>query len=605
MDYDLGMKTPALLFLAAALQAPAADTAKAPVPAAAQHIQADVAKLAGPEWQGRGAGTAGADEAAAWLAAQFKAAGLTPVGDGGSYLQSFDFVNGVTTGPNNRLEARTTPAPAWRMDQDFRPLAFSSAGEASAAVVFAGYGIVSRDNKYDDFTGADVKGKIVLLLRYGPGGDDPHSKWAGFTALRQKVSAARDRGARAVLIATGPRPDKAKDELVASKGDASFADAGIPAFTVRRPVAEALFAGSGTTLEEAQRRIDEGGKPAPVELKVELRAVADVTPHRARTANVVGLLPGTDPDAEVVVVGAHYDHLGLGLVSSLDPAPEGKVHPGADDNASGVSGVLELMRRLHGRPQRRSILFACFGAEEEGTLGSSHFVKDPPVPFAKVAAMLNMDMIGRLREDALDVQGTGTSPLWPRVLEEANAPLHLKIKRQEGGYGPSDHSPFYAAGKPVLFFFTGAHPDYHRPSDTADRINAAGIARVADLVEGVLTRVASAPEAVGFTQVAAEKEDKTPARGFRVWVGGIPDYSFEGPGVRCTGVSPGSPAEKAGMKGGDVVVRFDGKEIRNVYDYTYALGDKEPGDRVAVVVKRGGAEVTLDVVLGARPNAVR
>jgi aminopeptidase YwaD len=595
------MKTPALLLLAAALQsAPAAPTH----PGAAQ-IQADVARLAGPDWQGRGAGTPGADAAAAWLAEQFKGASLQPLGDNGSYLQGFDFVNGVTLGPGNRLRFESTPPVTWRMDDDFRPLAFSSAGTVSGPVVFAGYGIVTRDRKYDDYGGLDVKDKVVLLLRYGPGGNDPHSKWAAFTALRLKVSTARDRGARAVLIATGPRPDKEKDELVSLRGDASFADAGIPALTVRRAVAEGLFTGSGTTLEAAQRKIDEGGKPAPLDLVARVDLVADVTPRRARTANVLGLLPGTEKDAEVVVVGAHYDHLGLGTISSLDPAPEGKVHPGADDNASGVSALLELARRLKGRPQRRSILFAAFGAEEAGTLGSSHFVKAPPLPLEKVAAMLNMDMVGRLREDTLDVQGTGTSPLWPRLLDEASAPLRLKVKRQEGGYGPSDHSPFYGAGKPVLFFFTGAHSDYHRPSDTADRVDAQGIARVASLVEAVLTRVAGAPGAVPFTQVAAEKEDKAPARGFRVWVGGIPDYSFEGPGVRFTGVSAGSPAEKAGMKGGDVLLRFDGKEIRNVYDYTYALGDREPGDRVPIVVKRETGEVTLDVLLGARPNAGR
>lgn len=600
------MKTLALLSLAAALQAPVGAPADpSSVNGRAARIQADVDRLASSDWQGRGAGTPGSDAAAAWLAGQFKADGLQPVGDGGTYLQGFDFVNGVTVGPGNRLRFRLEPPTEWRLDRDFRPLAFSSAGAVGGDVVFAGYGIVSRDQKYDDFAGVDVKGKVVLLLRYGPGGNDLHSKWAAFTALRQKVSAARDRGARAVLIATGPRPDKEKDELVSSKGDASFADAGIPALTVRRAVAEGLFMGSGTTLEEAQRVIDEGGKPAPRALAVGVDLVADVTPHRARTANVLGLLPGTDTDAEIVVVGAHYDHLGLGMISSLDPSPEGKMHPGADDNASGVSGLLELARRLKGKPQRRSILFAAFGAEEEGTLGSSHFVKAPPLPLGRVAAMLNMDMIGRLRDDALDVQGTGTSPLWPRLLDEVNAPLHLKIKRQEGGYGPSDHSPFYGASKPVLFFFTGAHPDYHRPTDTAERINAEGISRVADLVEGILTRVASAPEPVAFTQVAPEKEDKAPARGFRVWVGGIPDYSFEGPGVRFTGVSAGSPAEKAGLKGGDVLARFDGKEIRNVYDYTYALGDKEPGDRVPIVVKRDGAEITLDVVLGSRPNAGR
>jgi hypothetical protein len=591
-----------LLLLAgsAALAGPAV------IPSSPERIRADVTRLAAPAWEGRRAGTAGADKAAEWIAAEFKRIGLQPAGDDGTFFQQFSFVDGVDVGPGNRLDLIAEPPTRWRMGEDFRPLAFSGAGTASGDVVFAGYGIVAADLGYDDYAGLDVKDKAVLLLRYGPDGDDPHSKWSGYTPLRLKVSNARDRGARAVLIVTGPRPSTARDELVALRGDAALADAGIPAFSVKRAVAEALMQGAGASLEEVQRRIDESGKPASMALKWGVTAVADVTPRRSRTRNVLGRLPGTgDGAADVIVVGAHYDHLGLGMGASLDPSPEGKLHAGADDNASGVSGVLELARRLAPQPRRRSILFAAFGAEEEGTLGSSHFVKAPPVPLERVAAMVNMDMIGRLRDDSVAVQGTGTSPLWTKLLQEANGPVGLKLTTSEGGYGPSDHSPFYAAGRPVLFFFTGAHQDYHRPSDTADKINAEGIARVADLVEGIVSQLARSAEPVAFTRVAAEKEQQTATRGFRVWVGGIPDYSAEAPGVRFTGVTPGSPAEKAGVLAGDVLVRFGEKEIRNVYDYTYALADRKPGDRVAIVVKREGKDVPLEVVLGSRPSAGR
>jgi hypothetical protein len=592
---------PSLALLAAACGAAFASA----TPPSAERIKADVTRLAAPAWEGRRAGTKGADAAADWLAAEFKRIGLQPAAADGSYFQSFTFVDGVEVGPDNRLALAAEPRTAWKMDADFRPLAFSGAGPVSGEVVFAGYGIVASDLGYDDFAGVDVKDKVVLLLRYGPDGDDPHSKWSGFMTLRLKVSNARDRGARAVLVATGPRPQDVKDELVALRGDAALADAGIPALSVRRAVAEALMQGSGASLEEAQRAIDEGGKPSPRALRSRVEGLADVSPRRSRSRNVLGLLPGAAGTRETVVIGAHYDHLGLGQGASLDPSPEGKVHGGADDNASGVSGLLELARRLAETPRRRHILFAAFGAEEIGTLGSSHFVKDPPAPLTGVVAMLNMDMIGRLREDTLVVQGTGTSALWPKALEEANAAVGLKLKTSEGGYGPSDHSPFYAAGRPVLYFFTGAHEDYHRPSDTADRINAEGIARVAGLVEGVVKRLAAAEEPVPFTRVAAEKETQTGTRGFRVWVGGIPDYSSEGPGVRFTGVTPGSPGEKAGLQAGDVLVRFGEKEIRNVYDYTYALADRKPGDRVTLVVKRGPADVPLEVVLGSRPSATR
>jgi hypothetical protein len=405
---------------------------------------------------------------------------------------------------------------------------------------------------------------------------------------------------------TGPRPAGAKDELVALRGDAALSDAGIPSFSVKRAVAEALMSGSGATLEEAQKAIDESGKPASRALRRGVEGMADVSPRRSTTRNVLGLLPGAAGTQETIVVGAHYDHLGTGPISaSLEPSPEGKVHAGADDNASGVSGLLELARRLSKQPRQRAILFAAFGAEEEGTLGSSHFVKEPPVPLASVVAMLNMDMIGRLRDDSLAVNGTGTSARWPKLLEEANAGVGLKLKGSEGGYGPSDHSPFYAAGRPVLYFFTGAHGDYHRSTDTADKINAEGIARVAGVVEGIVSRLAGSTEPLPFTRVAAEKETQTATRGFRVWVGGIPDYGAEGPGVRFTGVTPGSPAEQAGVQAGDVLVRFGGKEVRNVYDYTYALADRKAGDKVTVVVKRAGADVFLDIVLGSRPSANR
>jgi len=601
------MKTRALLLLVAAGPCLAAHTSYGRAHnESAERIRADVVRLAGPAWEGRRAGTKGADQAAEWIAAEFERSGLKAAGGAGSYFQAFTFVDGVDLGPKNRLALQGEGAPSWRMGEDFRPLAFSSPGAVAGDVVFAGYGIVASDLGYDDYAGLDVKDKVVLLLRHGPDGADPHSKYSAFTPLRLKVSNARDRGARAVLVATGPRPASATDELVALRGDAALADAGIPAFTVRRAVAEVLLRRAGLSLEDAQRRIDEGGRPASVALGgVKLDILADVSPRRSTTRNVLGLLPGAAATQEAVVIGAHYDHLGLGMGASLDPSPDGKLHAGADDNASGVGALLELARRLAAQPRRRAILFAAFGAEEEGTLGSSHFVKAPPLPLERVVAMVNMDMIGRLREDALAVQGVGTSPRWPQLVEQANAPLGLKLKTSEGGYGPSDHSPFYAAGRPVLFFFTGAHEDYHRPSDTVDRINAAGIARVVDLVEAIVARVAASDEPVPFTRVAAEKEQQTATRGFRVWVGGIPDYSAEGPGVRFTGVTAGSPAEKAGVQAGDVLVRFGEKEVRNVYDYTYALAERKPGDTVTIVVKRAGGDVPLEVVLGSRPGAAR
>ncbi len=586
-----------------ALHLAASSSGAAAALSPADRIRADVARLAADDWEGRRAGTAGADHAADWIAAEFAAIGLAPAGDAGTYFQSFSFIDGVTLGRGNALGSGEQ---RWIPEQDFQPLAFSASGAVDAEVVFAGYGIVAKDLGYDDYEGVDVKDRVVVVLRHGPDGDDPQSKWAAFTPLRFKATAARDKGAKALLVVSGPRTKDATDTLVPLRADASLADAGLPAFSVRRAVVEALLARAGTTLDAAQAKLDASHRPAPLALAgVRVVATADVTPTRATTRNVVGLLRGSGPD--VVVVGAHYDHLGTGMAGSLDPSPFGKIHHGADDNASGTAALLQLARDFAARRDTlaRGVLFVAFGAEEEGTLGSSHFVKHPPLPFERIVAMANMDMVGRLR-DALDVHGVGTSPAWKPLVDQAGKAAHLKLNLHDGGYGPSDHNPFYTAGKPVFFVFTGPHPDYHRPSDTPDKIDAGGIVQVLAFVEPVVAGLAASTEPVAFTRVAADKEQQaSPSRGFRVWVGGIPDYSEEGIGVRFSGVSPGSPAEKAGLQGGDVLVRFGGKEIRNIYDYTYALGEHKPGDVVAVVVRRGGQDVTIDITLGARPSETR
>ncbi len=601
-----------LLSLRGAAQQPA----PAALSPAAARVQADVAFLASDDLKGRRAGTAEGDRAAAWLTDQFKRIGLSPAGPNGAWLQPFDFIDGVDLGPKNRLETGAAAArKPWAVGTDFRPLAFSAAGPAEGDVVFAGYGIVAKDLGYDDYSGLDVKDKIVLVLRYSPDGDDEKSPFSPFAALRLKAAVAREKGAKAMLVAAGPLTKDVPDDLIALRTDAAFSDAGIVAMSVRRPVAEALLAGSGKTLEVAQKAIDEAKKPASFAAAGSRVAInVDVTPRRVRTANVLGLLRGADPakNAEVVIVGAHYDHLGLGGTTSLASAGGPQIHHGADDNASGVAAMLETARDLAARRTAlpRSVLFIAFGAEELGTLGSLHFTKNPTVPWDSVVAMFNMDMVGRLRGDKLDVQGVGTSPAWKGLVEASNADAKLKLALLEGGFGPSDHSPFYAAKKPVLFAFTGAHADYHKPSDTADRIDSEGIVRVVKFLEPVVVGVAAAPERIAFTEVkGGAAPSGSGSRSFRVWVGGIPDFSEEGQGVKLSGVTGGSPAEKAGLMAGDTIVKFGDKELRNLYDYTYALQGRKPGEKVNIVVKRvedgKTVEKTFEVTLGARPDATK
>jgi len=474
----------------------------APAGASASRIKADVDWLSAPPRKGRLAGSSQADETARWLAAAFEQLGLTPAGADGTYLQTFEFIEGVDLGPQNALTT-TAGAPlgrVWKAGTDFSPLPFAAPGAVEGDVVFAGYGITAPELSHDDYAGLDVRGKVVLVLRCGPDGADPQSPFSPYHALRHKASLARDHGAAGLLAVAGPLTPGISDELVRQRGDASFTDAGLAAFSVRRAVAEALLAASGKRLEAAQKAI-EARKPASFAVpKAGVRLNVDLNPRRARTSNVLALLPSAT-SADMVVIGAHYDHLGMGGSHSLEPVKEPKVHAGADDNASGTAGLLEMARLLTARASglKRSVLFIAFSGEEEGTLGSLHFLKSPTVPVDRIVAMVNLDMIGRLRSDTLELHGVGTSPAWMPLIEKANASARLNLKLHDGGFGPSDHSPFNAARKPVLFAFTGLHADYHRASDTAEKIDAAGEARIIDLLAPVVVGVLTADAAPAFT----------------------------------------------------------------------------------------------------------
>lgn len=595
-------RRPTVLTLAAALVATAAAApAATPVAELTARLRYDVTYLAATALEGRRAGGDGARIAAGFIARRLAALGLQPAGDDGTFLQSFSFVAGVRPGAGNALTV-TLPAgtTAARLPYDFQPLAFSASGSAQGEVVFAGYGTRAPDLKYDDYANLDVKGKIVLILRFGPDGDDPASRFAPFMALRRKASEARAAGAAALLIATGPVGADAAAPVKISF-DATFADSGLPVIGISTPFAESLFVGQGFTLAELQQRMNERKEPASRPLGIKVALTADVIQERATTANVLALLPGRDPALrdQVVIAGAHYDHLGWGGENSGSLAPETRaIHHGADDNASGTAGVLELARRLAAAPPARSVLFVAFSGEELGLLGSAHLASHLPVAKEWIAAMLNFDMIGRPKAGpALTVGGVGTAVEWTKVIADANATAHLKLTSNKGGFGASDHSSFYAIDTPVLFFFTGAHEDYHKPSDTADRLDYRGMGRVLEFATTVARRVADAPLPPTFQKVTDEGAGER--RGFKVRTGAIPEYGFEGPGVKLSGARGGSPADKAGLKAGDIVVSFGGRDIRNIYDYMYALGDHKAGDVVTLVIKRGAGTLTLVVTLEA------
>ena len=601
----------ALLFaptaIAAALAVSAASVAPAPAPGVRDRLSYDVHFLAADSLEGRFSGSEGARVAAQFIAARFRELGLQPAGDDGGYFQHFSFITHVHPGPANAL-ALELPGGARtaRSDEEFRPLAFSASGKAAGEVVFAGYGIHAPDLKYDDYAGLEVKDKVVLVLRFSPEGDDPNSRFQPHMALRRKASEARALGAAAMLVATGPVGAKETTPVKISF-DASFADSGLPVLGISTPLAEAMFAGHGYSLADLQQRMNERAEPASRPLGVKASLTADVVQDRADAMNVLALLPGSDAKLkdEVVVVGAHYDHLGYGGEGSGSLAPDvHAIHHGADDNASGTAGMLEIARELAAHPPERTVLFASFSGEEEGLLGSAHLVQHLPVARESVIAMLNLDMVGRPKPGpALTLGGYGTAKEWPDLIERLNRRHHLKLATNRGGFGASDHSSFYAADVPVLFFFTGAHEDYHKPSDTADRINYPGMAKVVDFAADVATGVADLDRRPTFQKVA--EEGGGGRRGFKVRTGAIPEYAYEGVGVKLSGVRGGSAADKAGLRGGDIVVRFGDRDVRNIYDYMYALGDHKAGDVVTLKVLRGGGTIELQVTLEAGSSGGR
>ncbi len=536
---------------------------------------AHVRYLAADGLGGRAVGTEGERCAADYLVRRFAALGLQPGGEQGSWFQAFRIRRGAETGPNNRL---VVGGRAYRQGTEWVPLGFSATGSVEGRPVYGGHLLSSPGNPADEFARLDISGRLVVVEWGDP--DAPHGM-----SLRAdphfKATVAAGRGAAAILILApeGMELPGLDDETRVQLGIPAAMVSGQLAATVR----EALVAGS----------------PA--------RLVTDVRVTTAEARNVLAVLPGTSPTLrdEYVVVGAHYDHLGHGGEGSLAP-DESAVHNGADDNASGTAALIEIARRLQDGPRpERSVLFIAFTGEERGLWGSAYFVEEPTVPLEDVVAMLNLDMVGRVTDDALTIFGVGTAAEWERVIEAANAGLArpLRIATAPDGYGPSDHSSFYGKGIPVLHLFSNTHEDYHRPTDDWEKINAEGLERVADLTARITTRLAAGgAQAVALTPVRQERP--APAQGgssgYGPYLGTIPDMTPRDFGLRLTGVREGSPAAQAGLRPGDVVVEFDGNPVADIYAYTYALQAKRPGDVVEIVVERDGERVTVTATLGER-----
>ncbi len=545
---------------------------------------AHIRYLADDALEGRGAGTNGARCAAQYIADQFEAIGVPGAGPNGSYFQGFLIPQGVIVSGESTLR---TPQSSYTLSEDWIPFGYSASAAITGTLLYGGDGINRPGDPDNEYPTLDITGRIVVV----EDGDlrAPLSQALQTDAhFKASVAAGRDAGGMIVLLGDGRALPDLSGETRAALG--------IPVAAVRGDAADRI--------RQAARRGDR------------VFLAASVEPRVVEARNVAALLPGSDPTLsdEILIIGAHYDHLGFGGEGSLDPDVR-EVHNGADDNASGTSGLIEIARALSESDRRpaRSVLFLAFTGEEKGLWGSSHYVRNPLLPIAQTVAMLNMDMIGRLEGGTLIVHGVGTAEEWTDVLLAANQSTArpLSIATTPEGFGPSDHASFYGEGLPVLHFFSNTHVDYHRPSDDWEKVDIEGLGRIVDLVIEVafdLAGVSGSDERIALTPIepdlaAAHGQDpsaSTTGGGYGPYLGTIPDMVPVDSGLRLTGVREGSPAAIAGIRGGDVVVEFGGNQVGDIYTYTYALQEHEPGDSVEIVVLRDGERLIFTAVLGDR-----
>lgn len=625
------------LFLLSFVFSVSAQKAKKPE-VTEQNLRTHVAYLASDGLEGRRTGATGATNAAGYVAnlfANYKLkAGVSQTDEKGkttkNYLQNFPFVTGVETVQNgNEFKLSLKKETKIEDALSVKAVEFSPNAEVvNAPVIFVGYGIVSGELKYDDYAELDVRGKVVLAFD-GTSEDSPHSPFARFDA-RAKALIAKEKGAVGLLLIS--REAKLSDDRIAQfKYDQTLGEAALPTFVISRNTAQKILGITEKDLKTAED-LTAMKKDSALKIKVGFGDTQPVVSFKinfvkkqAVAYNVIGILEGKDAQLknEAIIIGAHYDHLGHGGQGSL-AINSTEIHHGADDNASGVAAMLELARQFaKEKNNKRTLIFIAFGGEEEGLLGSKFYVKNPVFPLDKTVAMINMDMVGRLRDDKLTIGGIGTANEWKNLIGSQNVkkteekqygngrngsnitidvnithPFQLSLN--EDGFGPSDHSSFYGKQIPVLFFFTGSHEDYHKPTDTADKINYDGLLKVENFVSNIVKAIDQNPKRPTYT-VAKSSGTGEGRRGFNVSLGTVPSYA-EGTndGLLLDGVRDDSPAAKAGILAGDKIVKMAGREIRNISDYVFVLGEMKADEEYEIVVVRGGQQLALKIIPAAR-----
>ncbi|HZZ79181.1 MAG TPA: M28 family peptidase [Gemmataceae bacterium] len=574
-------------------------------------MRKDITFLASDECEGRGVGTLGLDLAAQYIAVQFSHAGLKPGGVNGTFFQPFPFcTNAQLDGKSSMSIITKGTTQALEQGKDFDVLGTSSSANLTAPVVFVGYGVTAKGIDYDDYAGQDVKGKIVIALRRLPRWKDAKRPFDGthkdeLAALESKQYRAQAAKAAAVIL-VNDATDADKDAFIpfatTSRG---IITVNIPFVQMKRAILDELLkSATGKSLAETEKAIDDNLKPQSATIK-ETQITLNVKVKRQETMvkNVIGVLEGSGPLAnETIVVGAHYDHLGYGGFGSLGGKnAKDKIHHGADDNGSGTTSVMELARRFGAMKDRqgRRMVFMTFTAEERGLIGSRHYARvEPLFSLKNTAAMFNLDMVGRLKDTGLP---DGAKPKLLALGMDSGKGFEDLVKKHNPGFdvvkdksvfGASDHFSFYQQRIPVIFFWTGTHPDYHRPTDTSDKINVAGMKRIADYAEKIIDDLRTMPKRPEYV------ENKTPfvggaPKGPRMGI--LPDYQFGGKGVKIDGVSVKGPAEEAGLKKGDVILQIAGKMVPDVNAYMTLMASQKSGTPIEITILRDTKELKLKV----------
>jgi len=589
--------------------------AEKPLSEKAERLRGYVQYLASDELEGRLAGTEGNKKATEFILEQFKKIGLLSVGN--VYTQEFSVRSGVNLSPKNSVvftkliekpglpqEMWTKANKTWTVSNEWKPISFSDNGTVSGELAFVGWGISAKDINYDDYEGVDVTNKIVIILSDSLDGKPIDSRYENYATLRYKISNARDHGAVGVIFVK--RLSDSANIFYPLKIERTIKNGGMVSIQSTRTEIAKFFP-KDRNLYPVELEMRKSKTPNSFIIpNTKVSITVDLEYKMSPALNVLGMVKGTDPSKqnEYIIIGAHFDHLGWGTDNSMYHGTKPMIHYGADDNASGTSALIELASVINAKPLKRSVIFIAFNGEELGTLGSSYYVKNPIVPLEQTIAMINIDMAGRMKDNKLFIFGTGTSSGFSQMVDSLGVLDTLTIIKNSEGYGASDHSPFYGAGLPVLFMFTGAHTDYHTPTDKWDKLNYEGLVKVTGFVDLTLRAIDSKntkPDYIKTGNNPNENEGKEltdKPKGYgNVWFGVVPNFEENKQGLLISGCSGGSPAEKAGLKNGDIITKIGDRTVKNLYDLSSILKEHQPGDVVKVLYIRNGKDMSTDVKL--------